>query len=65
MADLPEREPLPIELSAIVTTLETLTHELTKTLSDRQVKEVVAALCVSLHEMAEERRGPNRPFSRR
>jgi hypothetical protein len=55
---------LPIELSSVVTTLETLTRELTKNLNQEEVTEVVTDLCDRLRTIAGEKRGPNRPFSR-
>lgn len=55
---------LPIELSSVVTTLETLTRELTKHLKKEEVTAVVSELCERLSTMADEKRGPNRPFSR-
>ncbi len=60
----PERRTLPIELSSIVTTLETLTQELTKKLSGDEVRLVVTELCERLREIADDQRGPNRPFTR-
>lgn len=55
---------LPVELSSIVATLDVLTHELTKTLSQEQTREVVKALCAKLLLIADDRRLPDRPFTR-
>lgn len=60
----PSRCILPIELSSVVTSLVTVTRELTKKLSHEEVTEVVSELCEQLRTLAEEKRGPNRPFSR-
>jgi hypothetical protein len=60
----PARRILPIELSSVVTSLVTVTRELTKKLSNDQVSEVVSELCEQLRALANEKRGPNRPFSR-
>lgn len=64
MAD-PEitRSPLPIELSSIVTSLESVTRELIKKLSREEAITVISALCERLHVMADDKRGPDRPFS--
>ena len=58
------RRTLPIELSSIVTSLETVTRELIKKLSHEEATEVVAALCERLRLIPDEKRGPNRPFTR-
>ena len=60
----PARRDLPIELSSIVTSLVTVTRELTKKLSQDEAAAVVSELCEQLRELPEEKRGPNRPFSR-
>jgi hypothetical protein len=54
---------LPIELSSVVTSLETVTRELTKKLSHEEITEVVTELCERLRRIPEEKRGPNRPFT--
>ena len=58
----PARRTLPIELSSIVATLETVTRELTKKLSKEETAEVVADLCERLRLIPDDRRGPERPF---
>ena len=60
----PARRILPIELSAVVTSLVTVTRELTKKLNREEVTEVVSELCEQLRALADEQRGPDRPFSR-
>lgn len=65
MADeIPVPRILPIELSSVVTTLETLTRELTKQLNKEEVTAVVSELCERLRKIQDEKRGPNRPFSK-
>jgi hypothetical protein len=64
VADEPIPRVLPIELSSVVTTLETVTRELTKKLSRDEVTEVISDLCERLRAIPDEKRGPNRPFSR-
>jgi hypothetical protein len=64
MVDREPARPLPIELSSIVAAVESVTRELTKSLSREQVTQVVADLCERLPALASEQRGPNRPFSR-
>ena len=54
---------LPIELSSIVTSLETVTRELTKKLDRDDAVAVITALCERLQHIPDEKRGPNRPFS--
>ena len=54
---------LPIELSSIVVTLETLTRELTKKLTVEEAREVVSELCARLLAIADEKRSPDRPFT--
>lgn len=65
MAD-PEntRSPLPIELSSIVTSLESVTRELIKKLSRDEAAAVIAELCERLRITLDDKRGPDRPFSR-
>lgn len=58
------RRILPIELSSIVTSLETVTRELTKKLNRDETIEVVSALCEKLRALADDKRGPNRPFTK-
>jgi hypothetical protein len=58
------RSKLPIELSSIVTSLESVTRELIKKLSREEAVAVVAELCERLRTMADDQRGPDRPFSR-
>jgi len=58
------RRILPIELSSVVTSLVTLTRELTKKLSREELIEVVADLCERLSALPDDKRGPNRPFAR-
>lgn len=58
----PSARTLPIELSSVVTSLETVTRELTKKLTPDQTTEVVDALCERLRLIANDKRGPNRPF---
>lgn len=62
--DQPARSSLPIELSSIVTSLESVTRELIKKLDRDEANAVVAELCERLRVMADEKRGPNRPFTR-
>ena len=57
------RRILPIELSSVVTSLVTVTRELTKKLSYEEATEVVSELCEQLRAIPGEKRGPNRPFS--
>jgi len=52
------RRILPIELSSVVTSLVTVTRELTKKLSHEEVTVVVFELCEQLRLMAEEKRPP-------
>ena len=47
----------------MVTTLETVTRELTKKLNRDEVTEVISELCERLRAIPDEKRGPNRPFS--
>ncbi len=58
------RRVLPIELSSVVTTLVVLTRELTKKLSRDEASEVIARLCDELRALPNEKRGPDRPFTR-
>jgi uncharacterized SAM-dependent methyltransferase len=58
------RRILPIELSSIVTSLVTVTRELTRKLSHDEVTEVITDLCEQLRAIPDEQRGPNRPFTR-
>ena len=60
----PASRILPIELSSVVTSLETITRELTKKLSHEQVTEVITELCERLRRIPDDKRGPNRPFTR-
>ena len=60
----PARRILPIELSSVVSSLVTVTRELTKKLSQEEVTEVITELCEQLRAIPDEKRGPNRPFSR-
>lgn len=60
----PDRRVLPIELSSIVASLVIVTRELTKKLNKEEVTEVITELCEQLREIPNEKRGPNRPFSR-
>ncbi len=60
----PARRILPIELSSVVYSLVTVTRELTKKLSHEEVTEVITELCEQLRAIPDEKRGPNRPFSR-
>ena len=62
--DKPARRILPIELSSVVTSLVTITRELTKKLNHEEASEVVSELCEQLRAIADEKRGPDRPFSR-
>lgn len=62
--DKPARRTLPIELSSVVTSLVTITRELAKKLSQEEAAEVVSELCEQLRAIVDEKRGPNRPFSR-
>ncbi|HEX6100082.1 MAG TPA: hypothetical protein VF432_27465 [Thermoanaerobaculia bacterium] len=64
MADEPARRVIPIELSSVITSLETITRELTKKLSSDEVAEVVSELCERLRAISQEKRGPDRPFTR-
>lgn len=65
MADeKPARRVLPIELSSVVTSLVTVTRELTKKLSREEAVEVIDELCEQLRGIPDEKRGPNRPFTR-
>ena len=65
MADqIPARRILPIELSSVVTSLVTVARELTKKLNQEEVTEVITELCEQLRAIPEEKRGPNRPFTR-
>jgi hypothetical protein len=59
----PARRILPIELSSVVVTLETLTRELTKHLSRDETGTVISELCERLRGIPDEKRGPNRPFT--
>jgi hypothetical protein len=60
----PERPTLPIELSSIVTSLVSVARELTKKLSREEAIQVVSELCEQLRGIPDEKRGPNRPFTR-
>jgi len=60
----PDRRVLPIELSSVVASLVIVTRELTKKLNQQEVTEVITELCEQLREIPNEKRGPNRPFSR-
>lgn len=48
----------------MVTSLVTVTRELTKKLSRDEATEVISELCEQLRAIPDEKRGPNRPFSR-
>lgn len=61
--DNPASRDLPIELSSIVITLETLTREMVRKLSREEADEVVANLCERLQRLPGDKRGPNRPFT--
>ena len=54
---------LPIELSSLVTALESVTRELMKKLNRDDVTLVIKELCARLLLIPGEQRGPNRPFS--
>ena len=56
---------LPIELSSVVSALETLTRELTKKLTPEQTREVVGDLCDRLRRIGNDKRAPDRPFTKR
>lgn len=60
----PARPILPIELSSIVVSLETLTRELTRKLSADEMTAVISELCERLRTIPDDKRGPNRPFTR-
>jgi hypothetical protein len=60
----PARRTLPIELSSVVTSLVIVTRELTKKLSHDEAVEVISELCEQLRAIPDEKRGPNRPFTR-
>jgi hypothetical protein len=60
----PARDELPIELSSVVSALESVARELTKGLSREEMTRVVAELGPRLESLIQEQRGPNRPFSR-
>ena len=60
----PARSSLPIELSSIVSSLETVTRELTRKLSSAETEDVIADLCERLKRIPEDRRGAERPFTR-
>jgi hypothetical protein len=60
----PDRRVLPIELSSVVTSLVIVARELTKKLSREEATEVISELCEQLRAIPDEKRGPNRPFSR-
>jgi hypothetical protein len=62
--DNPVPRILPIELSSIVTSLVTVARELTKKLNKEEATEVVTSLCEQLREIPNDKRGPNRPFTR-
>jgi hypothetical protein len=47
-----------------VTSLETVTRELMKKLNHEEATEVVSALWERLRRISDEKRGPNRPFTR-
>jgi hypothetical protein len=65
MADeTPARRILPIELSSVVTSLVIVARELTKKLNREEATEVIAELCEQLRAIPDEKRGPNRPFTR-
>jgi hypothetical protein len=58
------RRILPIELSSVVTSLVTVTRELTKKLNHDELTAVISDLCDQLRAIPEEKRGPDRPFTR-
>ena len=58
------RRTLPIELSSVVTSVVTVTRELTKKLSRDEVTAVISDLCEQLRAIPDEKRGPDRPFTR-
>jgi hypothetical protein len=60
----PQQPDLPIELSSVVSALETLTRELTKKLTADQTREVVDDLCSRLRTIGD-KRAPDRPFTKR
>ena len=60
----PARRILPIELSSVVTSIVTVTRELTKKLNHDEAAVVISELCEQLRGLPDEKRGPNRPFSR-
>ena len=60
----PRPQDLPIELSSVVSALETLTRELTKKLTTEQTREVVEDLCDRLRRIGD-KRAPDRPFTQR
>lgn len=62
--DEPARSNLPIELSSIVTSLENVTRELIRKLNREEAIAVVSELCDRLRLIPDEKRGPNRPFTR-
>jgi hypothetical protein len=62
--DKTERRILPIELSSVVTSLVIVTRELTKKLNHDEAAEVISELCEQLRALPDEKRGPNRPFTR-
>jgi hypothetical protein len=65
MADeIPARRTLPIELSSVVTSLVIVARELTKKLNREEATEVITELCEQLRAIPDEKRGPNRPFTR-
>jgi len=59
-----QRRVLPIELSSVVATLVVIARELTKNLNRDEATEVIAHLCDELRALPDEKRGPNRPFTR-
>jgi len=58
------RRILPIELSSVVTSLVLVARELTKKLSRDEATEVVSELCEQLRAIPDEKRSPDRPFTR-
>jgi hypothetical protein len=58
------RRILPIELSSVVTSLVLVARALIAKLSRDEATEVVTELCEQLRALPDEKRGPNRPFTR-
>ena len=56
------RRDLPIDLSSIVTSVETITRELTRKLSHQELTDVIAGLCERLRRIPDERNRP-KPLS--